>query len=860
MPVALDPTTIEARARDLHRRALELMQRGRPAGGARLLRAGLRSLGWPLQSHNGAGAPGDPQRSALMARLLITLAMAEVELSRADAGFALLDIAEPLVAPGERGVLVQQRGLMLVQTGRMDEALHCLDEAVELLSRSGERLVLARTLLNRAVRHQNAGRVGLARLDLIRCERIARSLDQPLLLAKAANNHGYCDMLSGDIPSALRNFDTAAQGFAAASAHPLLGGVSVYKARALLAVGLFTEAAMELDAAMARPGHRWPSQDHADAELTRAHTALMARDWSAARNWARRSARRFRRQANNAWAAIADLVRLQADFQQRRALATTAARADQMTAELRTLGLDNDADTATLLAARAYVALGRRSEAIASLHRCRPQTLVGNRVQRRLAQAELCAADSDRHGVLRHCRLGLAMLSRNQSRFGSLDLRTGSAAIGSELAGLGLEVALASRSPALVFTWLERSRAQSFRARPVRPPADQQTAEAVAELRHLAKVMRAAELTGDKTLTIRRRCVELERAIRARGWQVDGDGERRACAGFGEMVAELAAAGNALISFVVHRGETIALVLTDRGGRLHRLGDWAGVAETITRLHRDLDALCDLVLPAALDTVIRTSARRQAGLLAERLLAPLWPLIGDRDIVLVPTRTLSAVPWSVLPGVRGRPVTVAPSASTWLDSRRSLQRSATGNGTSSSITGPLLVAGPALEHAASEVRAIAEIYPAATVLVGAGATVEATLRQMDGRLIVHVAAHGHHEQGNVLFSRLDLVDGPLMAYDIQQLAAAPAHVVLPACDIGRTVVRTGDELLGFTAALLYMGTRSVVSCVNRVLDDWAAGIMSAYHRALAAGRSSARALADACANEPFSPFVCFGSG
>ena len=37
-----------------------------------------------------------------------------------------------------------------------------------------------------------------------------------------------------------------------------------------------------------------------------------------------------------------------------------------------------------------------------------------------------------------------------------------------------------------------------------------------------------------------------------------------------------------------------------------------------------------------------------------------------------------------------------------------------------------------------------------------------------------------------------------MAYDIQQLAAPPGQVILSACDVGRSVVRPGEELLGFT--------------------------------------------------------------
>lgn len=51
-------------------------------------------------------------------------------------------------------------------------------------------------------------------------------------------------------------------------------------------------------------------------------------------------------------------------------------------------------------------------------------------------------------------------------------------------------------------------------------------------------------------------------------------------------------------------------------------------------------------------------------------------------------------------------------------------------------------------------------------------------------------------------SRLDLADGPLMAYDVQRLSVPPRQVMLSACHVGRAVVRSGDEVLGFTAAHL----------------------------------------------------------
>jgi CHAT domain-containing protein len=173
---------------------------------------------------------------------------------------------------------------------------------------------------------------------------------------------------------------------------------------------------------------------------------------------------------------------------------------------------------------------------------------------------------------------------------------------------------------------------------------------------------------------------------------------------------------------------------------------------------------------------------------------------------------------------------------------------------------PLLVAGPDLEHAAREVTEIAKSYPGCRPLVAEAATVSASLQALDGAPLAHLAAHGHHDQENFLFSRLDLADGPLMAYDIQQLVTAPRQVVLSSCDVGRTVVRPGEEILGFTAALLYVGTATVISSVSRVADDAAVGMMTAYHRLLAAGTRPAQALAEAALTEEFSPFVCFGGG
>src|SRR5262249_21022489 len=179
--------------------------------------------------------------------------------------------------------------------------------------------------------------------------------------------------------------------------------------------------------------------------------------------------------------------------------------------------------------------------------------------------------------------------------------------------------------------------------------------------------------------------------------------------------------------------------------------------------------------------------------------------------------------------------TVCPSASAWLASWQGV-RGLTDRAAPPAGTRPLLVAGPGLRHAVPEVTDGAAVYPGSPPLVGGAATVEASLPALSRAQLAHLAAHGHHDQQNVLFSRLDLADGPLMAYDVQRLSVPPRQVVLSACDVGRAVVRPGDEVLGFTAALLHIGTPTVISSVSRVADDTALGVMTAYHRALLAGR------------------------
>jgi tetratricopeptide (TPR) repeat protein len=849
----------ETRAWEAREHGLREGNGGRPAVAARYLRAGLRQLGWTED-----GTQPDEQQvlevhHALASRLLIILAGMESQQGRTEYGLLLLDRAEGLVSADLRGILLTQRGSLFVRTWRSNDALKALDEAVSLLEGNpAETYNLASALLNRCFAHLNAGDVRRARLDAIWCQRVAADGGHDMIAAKALHNLGYCDLLVGDIPAALELYNAAASGYRV-SAPGILPILAMDKARALLAAGLASDAASELDGAISLFRQQRLDYDLAEAELARAEAALAVGEPATARRWAAAAGRRFRRQGNEACAYVAELTQLRARSLSPGGRAPIAAEALVLAERLRGRGLANDADLAELLAARMLLAAGRTTEAkrvIAVGHRRRQAVPLTVSLLRRLVRAELAEREGQSGTALAELRAGLGMVQARRGRLGSIDLQTGTAALGAHLATAGLRLALDRKSARLVFAWLERSRAQAFRVRPVRPPADPQAAAVLAELRQLTRLIREAELNGTRDpLTIARHA-ELQREVRELSWRTSGLGEATAQASLGEVSAALEESGQNLAGILARQGQLLAVVVSRGSVRLLGLGDFEKAAEAARRLNADLDTLAGRRLPSRLEAVIKESVRHQMDVLTAEIIEPLRSALGDGGVVLVPVGSLAGIPWSMLPDLRGRPVTVCASASSWLAARRRGQAPSAGPRPGP----PLLVAGPDLEHAGREVTEIAKSYPGGQPLLADAATVNATLQGLDGARLAHLAAHGHHDRENFLFSRLDLADGPLMAYDIQQLAAAPQHVVLSSCDVGRTVVRPGEEILGFTAALLYVGTVTVISSVTKVADDAAVATMTRYHRLLSAGAGAAEALAEAALTEQFSPFVCFGSG
>jgi CHAT domain-containing protein len=314
--------------------------------------------------------------------------------------------------------------------------------------------------------------------------------------------------------------------------------------------------------------------------------------------------------------------------------------------------------------------------------------------------------------------------------------------------------------------------------------------------------------------------------------------------------------GAALVELIEVDGTLTALTLTDTRLTRDELGPVEPVTEELEWLRFALVRLARRRQDAAQRATTLQGAEASAARLGDLMVAPLADRVDERPLVIVPTGALHALPWAMLPQLRGRPIVVAPSAATWsaLQSPRAERESKV-----------VLVAGPRLRHAKGELAAVDGLYSGTVTLDGRAATVAAVMEALEGATVAHLACHGHFRADSPLFSSLELVDGPLNAYELQRLRRPPEVIVLSACDLATSDARPGDELLGFAAALIGMGTRTILASVVPVPDAGAKRLMTSLHTHLTAGDSPSVALAKA--QEALGPrgyglagFVCLGTG
>jgi CHAT domain-containing protein len=267
----------------------------------------------------------------------------------------------------------------------------------------------------------------------------------------------------------------------------------------------------------------------------------------------------------------------------------------------------------------------------------------------------------------------------------------------------------------------------------------------------------------------------------------------------------------------------------------------------------DASPLGDAVIACrrAIKGVRDEDARRHLAFLHQTLLQPLIDSGFDparfQRLIVVPHGPLHYVPFGALAPQDGRflieevPITVAPSASSWLH-LATRSRSVAGATSFLGVANPVLgdPALPPLPETVKELEKILAALPglASQRFVGAEAIESDVCRSLSGKSIIHFATHGEFPELNALDDHRILLgpgkgsDGKLHARELRQIDLSAARlVVLNICNGGLYRVGPGDEPYGLVAALLAAGAENVLGTLWEMEDTSARTFITQFYKA-----------------------------
>ncbi|CAH3186506.1 unnamed protein product, partial [Porites lobata] len=244
------------------------------------------------------------------------------------------------------------------------------------------------------------------------------------------------------------------------------------------------------------------------------------------------------------------------------------------------------------------------------------------------------------------------------------------------------------------------------------------------------------------------------------------------------------------------------------------------------------------------------------------LIAPVSDLLEGSEIIVVPDNCFFQVPFAALHDESNRylsdsfRIRIVPSLTTLkliLDSPAD----------SHSETGALVVGEPsvtdvyfkgksrylcALPGAKAEAEMIARLLPESHLLTGEQATRQAVLQRISSVSIVHFAAHGDAERGEIALTPPDSTIGTpheadylLSMTDISQVRLSAKLVVLSCCHTARGQIKT-EGVVGIARAFLGSGARSVLVALWALQDRATEEFMGRFYENLVQGKSASECL------------------
>ncbi|WP_345556739.1 CHAT domain-containing protein [Streptomonospora halophila] len=894
---ASHPVTLVARDPDLARRRAEEVLDGdcdptTRSVALRMLGVARRELGEPAaaerllrQSAAVAARAGDAESAAhARASRLGLLAL------RGSGGVAAEALARLSAdTSSARATVLTHHGLAAAQRGRFGAARARFDAALAALDGDAEGHLLPGVLSNRGLALMYAGRLDEAAADLERALAGAAEDGQACLRGVALQNLGCLSVRTGDLARAVSCFG-AAERLVPPGRRP---SVRMDHADALLAAGMHREAARALGglgelgaaAGLFRGGRA--TAEAATSGLLRAKVLLADGDTGAARDIARRLRRAF--PADSLWVELAGLVEWAARHSAapaRRPAARPFSRSSAGRAVRRgerggfggagpaarsgdgtphpgrpTGGTsvplpraDREDDGPVGGPPPAWAASGcaDTAETATALAHCVQSAPLGPVSSMLPSAREAAALRTLAAGDHRAARGRLAGRTAGLRPVRHLELLVHARTHRREVAAAGARVAIREGDAAAALEWVEFASAPAAPAGPCRDAAWVRLLDRYREAHVRARL---GEAWARRELSV------LADALSGAQWHAacmaadDADDAGAADIGLPSADALAEPLGNrAFVRYVRVHGADAAITVVDGRTRLHPLPGAGAVEDAAAKLA--YAARARVLAEGRRGRAVRGGGGAASDLVERLLLAPVAEAVGDRPLVVVPSPAAQALPWGLLPSLRGREVSVAPSGRAWL-ARCGEDAGERGGGRLAAAPRALLAAGGAPAGAADEVRALAPVYPPAEALHGPAVRVAPVLRGMEGADVAHLAAHGSVSAQAPMLSAMLLEDGPLFAYDVERLSRAPRVTVLSSCWVGGSAPASSGAPLGMAAALLAMGGRVVVAGVLPVSDHGIGPAMLAFHAALRAGVPPARAVADHLAG---AGFVCYGAG
>ena len=232
------------------------------------------------------------------------------------------------------------------------------------------------------------------------------------------------------------------------------------------------------------------------------------------------------------------------------------------------------------------------------------------------------------------------------------------------------------------------------------------------------------------------------------------------------------------------------------------------------------------------------------------IITPIADVLDGDELVIVPDSSLCLAPWTALSeDIKIRTVPSLTSLKLITSSPKDFHRTSGALLVGDPCNKELAIPLPPLPYAKREVEMIGGILKTPP-LTGKEATKAEVLKRMTSVGLVHIAAHGRKEAGDIALAPNpgwasefpEKKDFMLNMSDVQAVRLRASLVVLSCSHSGGGEVLKSEGVVGLARAFLCAGARSVLVALWAIDDEATLEFMKSFYKELKEGKSTSLAL------------------